>query len=158
MAFSSFVNHLDGGRPRRIAIVGLAAAGALSVSSPIRHADSVNALDGIELDIYDPVGSYGRGLAYSTTVTAHILNMRASTMGLEPYGPAGFIRWLQQTGSEHMADEYPPRRTYGAYLSEVLGTHLRLARENGARADIQPARVARYRRDGTGHFLHSEHG
>jgi uncharacterized NAD(P)/FAD-binding protein YdhS len=158
MALSYVADDPDGGYRKRIAIVGLGAAGALSAISLIREADSINVLDRIELDLYDPAGSHGRGLAYSTNIAGHILNMRASTMGFEPYGRASFVRWLQHTGSEYVDDEYPPRKMYGAYLSELLDTHLSLARENGARARIQAAEVTGYRYDGTGHLLDGEHG
>lgn len=67
-------------------------------------------------------GRIGRGLAYSTTLPDHLLNVRAQNMSALPDDPDHFVRWL--TGRNLMKPEaqffFAPRKTYGDYLEDLL--------------------------------------
>lgn len=74
--------------------------------------------------------TWGPGLAYSTKSPAHLLNVRAGTLGAFPEDPNGFLRWLQL--SRAAAGKGPldpagfrPRSEYAAYLESMAEPLLR---------------------------------
>jgi len=60
-------------------------------------------------------GHLGRGAAYGTQHSEHLLNTRAHAMSLFPDDPEHFVRWL---GSRGDADAFLSRRLYGDYIGE----------------------------------------
>ncbi len=68
----------------------------------------------------------GRGLAYSTTVPEHVLNVRASNMSAFSDDPGHFARWLEERGVDvgHPETYFAPRHLYGDYLGQLLDHHL----------------------------------
>ena len=60
-----------------------------------------------------------RGVAYSATEPAHLLNVRAGGMSAFPDDPGHFVRWLEAHGHGG-AGSFVPRLLYGAYLREAL--------------------------------------
>jgi uncharacterized NAD(P)/FAD-binding protein YdhS len=79
---------------------------------------------GVKVYLIEKDGNHGPGLAYSTPLTAHILNMRADTLGVINGDPLHFVKWLE--GHDHISKaswediNYPPRNVYGKYLRAVL--------------------------------------
>jgi hypothetical protein len=67
----------------------------------------------------------GRGVAYGTTLPAHLLNVAASNMSALPSEPGHFVAWLAgvMDGAEAAAS-YAPRALYGDYLHEVLNEYV----------------------------------
>lgn len=64
-----------------------------------------------------------RGVAYSATEPAHLLNVRAGGMSAFPDDPGHFVRWLEARGTgaaQSAGQSFVPRRLYGAYLRETL--------------------------------------
>ncbi|MGH7026289.1 FAD/NAD(P)-binding protein [Brevundimonas sp.] len=63
----------------------------------------------------------GLGVAYSTPLDAHRLNVRAGRMGAVADRPGGFIDWLK-THHPAQADpnSFAPRRLYGLYVRDRL--------------------------------------
>lgn len=61
----------------------------------------------------------GRGVAYSTKESNHLLNVRASNMSAFPDDPDHFVNWLTERGAG-TAHEFVSRQKYGDYLSETL--------------------------------------
>jgi len=63
----------------------------------------------------------GRGLAYSTPWSEHLLNVPAGRMSAYPDEPAHFVKWLQDNkiagAGEHA---FVPRSVYGDYLEQTL--------------------------------------
>jgi uncharacterized NAD(P)/FAD-binding protein YdhS len=60
----------------------------------------------------------GRGVAYSTTFPAHVLNVVASNLGGLTRQPEHFRNWLAATGEP--AGEFLPRIVFGRYLTALL--------------------------------------
>lgn len=83
--------------------------------------------------VIEKTGLPGRGVAYGTQCSAHLLNVRARDMSTFPDDPGHFLRWAKSNhdwGTE--GGSFVPRKVYGRYLEAVLseavqsGGHRRL--------------------------------
>jgi uncharacterized NAD(P)/FAD-binding protein YdhS len=88
----------------------------------------------------------GRGVAYSTTEPAHLLNVRAEGMSAWAGEPDHFARRFEQEGGERRG--FAQRRLFGRYLGEILdeavqggSTQVRHATATGATRDETGWRV-----------------
>ncbi|MFC5663896.1 FAD/NAD(P)-binding protein [Kitasatospora misakiensis] len=133
--------------PRRIAVVGAGASGALTTAQLLRRA----ARAGIALDVrlIDRAPAPGRGTAYATTADQHLLNVPAGRMSAFAEEPDDFVDWLaRHAPGAHSAADHVPRRLYGAYLGDVLATAA--ARSGPGRLHRVNDRVVAARRSGPG--------
>ncbi len=96
----------------RVAIVGGGASGA-AVATHL--ADAVDPAVDLRVDIFDPGGTLGRGIAYSTTDQQHVLNVPAKGMSLYRDDMSHFQRW-----ADALPDEFVSRARYGDYLQASL--------------------------------------
>jgi uncharacterized NAD(P)/FAD-binding protein YdhS len=62
----------------------------------------------------------GRGVAYSTTVPDHLLNVVASNLGGLAGQPEHFLSWLAEVGEPAAAGDFLPRMVFGRYLTTLL--------------------------------------
>jgi hydroxyacylglutathione hydrolase len=63
----------------------------------------------------------GRGVAYSTESTEHLLNVRARNMSAYPDDPEHFLEWARLNHAPGASpDDYLPRPLYGQYVASVL--------------------------------------
>jgi uncharacterized NAD(P)/FAD-binding protein YdhS len=69
----------------------------------------------LHVDLFDPGGTLGRGIAYSTTDPQHLLNVPAKGMSLFRDDMTHFQKWA---GAE--PDEFVPRVRYGEYVQGAL--------------------------------------
>lgn len=95
-----------------VAIIGSGFAGTLQAIGLLRA--------GIrKVSLIERGPRFGRGVAYSTTNPAHLLNVRTSNMSAFAEDPDHFRRWLGQrtAASPH---GFASRRDFGEYLSQVL--------------------------------------
>ena len=82
----------------------------------------------LRIALIERAGAPGSGVAYGTTDTHHLLNVRAKQMGAFADDPAHFYTWLQAhpeaLENAGVADLYPdsfiPRLIYGEYLRDIL--------------------------------------
>ncbi|AWB25637.1 pyridine nucleotide-disulfide oxidoreductase [Methylobacterium currus] len=72
-------------------------------------------------------GRFGRGLAYGTQASDHLLNLRAANMSAYPDRPQHFADWLGRLPEAEASDvvatpagTFAPRALYGRYLAELL--------------------------------------
>lgn len=111
---------------QRIGIVGGGFSGVLVLAHLVEQATGP-----LHIDLFEPSGAAGPGIAYSTTEPSHLLNVSAERMGAWADDPGDFYRWLQseqgQTAFRQLglpatcaADSYVPRMLYGAYLQQIL--------------------------------------
>ncbi|TIU03261.1 MAG: FAD-dependent oxidoreductase, partial [Mesorhizobium sp.] len=65
---------------------------------------------------------FGQGIAYSTLLSAHVLNVSAAGMSAYADDPGNFWRWLLECGlaTQEQAPVYAPRSVYARYLKELL--------------------------------------
>ena len=76
--------------------------------------------------------AFGRGLAYSTRLPEHLLNVRAGNMSAYPDRPTHFQDWLAEaTGRPSDPFSFAPRWVYGDYLQGEV----RAAAQSAAAAD-----------------------
>lgn len=101
---------------RTIVIIGGGASGVL-LAAQLLKADNL----ALRVAIVEKTGVFGRGLAYSTTLDEHLLNVGAHNMSAFPDAPDHFRRWLGTRGIDIADDSlyFAPRRLYGDYLGEI---------------------------------------
>lgn len=102
---------------RSIAIIGGGASGVLMAAHLLRGRDP-----GLDIVIVEKRASLGRGLAYSTDLPDHVLNVRASNMSAFADDPDHFVRWLRACNIQidDPTTYFAPRRLYGEYLGQLL--------------------------------------
>lgn len=102
---------------RSIAIIGGGASGVLMAAHLLR-----SRAPGLDIVIIEKRSSLGRGLAYSTDLPDHVLNVRASNMSAFADDPDHFVRWLKACNIPigDPTTYFAPRRLYGEYLGELL--------------------------------------
>jgi uncharacterized NAD(P)/FAD-binding protein YdhS len=106
----------------RIAIIGAGFSGTMVAIHLLRQGDAV------EIDLID-ARVPGRGLAYSTTCDAHLLNVPAVRMSAFGSEPMHFLNWLRSHGMPS-ADPgmFAPRKLYGTYIQHLFEETVRSAR------------------------------
>ena len=93
-----------------VAIVGGGASGTILAAQLARR--------GIQSVLIDGSGRVGRGVAYSTTEAAHLLNVRAEGMSAWADEPDHFAdRFAKEGGQSH---GFAQRRLFGRYLGDIL--------------------------------------
>lgn len=69
----------------------------------------------------------GRGLAYGAADEAHLLNVPAASMSVDPAVPDEFVRYAHQRGISAAPRSLLPRRLYGDYLVDRLARLVKAA-------------------------------
>ena len=93
-----------------VAIVGGGASGTILAAQLARR--------GIGSVLIDGSGRIGKGVAYSTTEPAHLLNVRAEGMSAWAGEPDHFARRFESEGGERRG--FAERRSFARYLGEIL--------------------------------------
>lgn len=130
-----------------VAIIGGGFSGTLALANLIQQPNPPSSIAWFESG-----PELGRGVAYSTQDTSHLLNVRAVRMGAFADKPDDFYRWLHspegQPPARHMTgkasfapEDYLPRALYGRYLSHIVLDALETATQKGIRVDIYPLQV-----------------
>ena len=90
---------------------------------------------------------FGRGVAYATSDSWHLLNVRATNMSAFPDQPRHFLDWLDAHATTHTDDihttpagTFVSRRIYGDYLASLLTTAVS-GREGASRLILVPDEV-----------------
>jgi uncharacterized NAD(P)/FAD-binding protein YdhS len=102
-------------RPGTTAIIGGGASGALAALHLQRAVCPPD-----RLVVIEPRADLGKGIAYGTADTAHLLNVRAGRLSAFPDDAGHFTAWA--TRRADVDDQsFLPRAWYGEYLSSLLG-------------------------------------
>jgi len=108
-----------------IAIIGAGFSGTLVACHLLRQSHRPVRVGLFERD----PAQFGRGVAYSSPMNGHLLNVPAGGMSAFPDEPDHFLRWalarqhdlIDLPGSDQVtADSFLPRRVYGDYLTVLL--------------------------------------
>jgi uncharacterized NAD(P)/FAD-binding protein YdhS len=103
-----------------IAIVGGGCSGTLVATQLFRHGFRGR------LAVVESRSELGRGLAYSTQFSEHLLNVPAGKMSALPDQPSHFLDWLRLHGFPAAAPgTFAPRKKYGDYLEDLLHCEVR---------------------------------
>ena len=98
-----------------IAIVGAGFSGSLLAAQIVRRSAEARVV------LIERSGVFGRGLAYSTTCPAHLLNVRSGRMSAFPDEPDHFVVWLRDHRPEFADPQgFAPRMVYGDYVQWIL--------------------------------------
>jgi uncharacterized NAD(P)/FAD-binding protein YdhS len=104
------LNHYD------VVIVGGGFSGSILAAQLLRKARSA-----ISIGVVDRSLRRSRGIAYSTRVDAHLLNVPAGKMSAFPDDAEHFLRWAQaHYDGDVQAGSFVPRRVYGEYIEATL--------------------------------------
>src|SRR6478609_3277619 len=99
-----------------IAIIGGGFCGTVLAARLLKDkSDSV-----LDITLIEKRHDIGKGIAYSTNKTFHLLNVKAENMSAFPEKPDHFMEWLNQKSIPLSSSEYMPRKLYGMYLNEIL--------------------------------------
>ncbi|MDL4814193.1 FAD/NAD(P)-binding protein [Actinomadura opuntiae] len=103
-----------------VAVVGGGASATLLAAHLLRRAGAVPRLLLIDRD-----GLHGRGQAYSTQDSNHLLNARAANMSGVQDDPGHLLDWTCSQGIEASGEDFLPRPLYGRYLRNLLDASAR---------------------------------
>src|SRR3954451_15210651 len=115
-----------------VAVVGGGFSGTILAAQLARR--------GIGCVLIDGSGRLGRGVAYSTTEPAHLLNVPAEVMSAWPDDPDHFARYFEAEEGDRRG--YAQRRLFGLYLGEILNEAL--ATGHVAAMDATATKAARH--------------
>lgn len=93
--------------PAPVAVVGGGFSGVMTAVQLARR--------GVPAVLLDGSGRMGRGVAYSTSESAHLLNVPSGKMSAWPDLPEDFAQWLGDDGTS-----FAERLAFGAYLESIL--------------------------------------
>jgi len=105
---------------RSIAVIGAGFSGTLLAVQLLRRAGPAD-----RIYLFDASARIGRGLAYSTGDSLHLLNVRVSNMSAFPDEPDHFLDWLHVNGARHGLPvpepfSFVPRKVFGDYVGSLL--------------------------------------
>jgi uncharacterized NAD(P)/FAD-binding protein YdhS len=101
-----------------IIVVGGGASGVLLAAHLLADADA-----DIRVTLIEKRPAFGEGLAYSTKLEDHVLNVSALGMSAYADDPEHFWHWLERTGrapDRNPRKTYLPRHVYAEYLGGIL--------------------------------------
>ncbi|RWA63367.1 FAD/NAD(P)-binding protein [Mesorhizobium sp.] len=116
------------GRGNSIIIVGGGASGVVLAAHLLKSANP-----DLRVTLIEKRPHFGQGIAYSTLLSAHVLNVRASLMSAYADDPGNFARWVLERGlaKPDQGPFYAPRSLYARYLKELLDELEERERETG---------------------------
>lgn len=109
--------------PITIAIVGAGFSGSLVATHLLKSANRP-----LLIKLIERSHDIGKGVAYSTDTTSHLLNVSAGKMSAFPDDPSHLLRWLNYNRNELAAclpddlnaSSFIPRQIYGLYIESIL--------------------------------------
>ncbi|MBZ9697084.1 FAD/NAD(P)-binding protein [Mesorhizobium sp. CO1-1-9] len=113
---------------RSIIIVGGGASGVVLAAHLLKSPNP-----DLRVTLIEKRPHFGQGIAYSTLLSAHVLNVSAAGMSAYADDPGNFWRWLLERGlaTPEQAPVYAPRSLYARYLKELLDDLETRERETG---------------------------
>lgn len=105
------------GRANSIIIVGGGASGVVLAAHLLKSPNP-----DLRVTLIEKRPHFGQGIAYSTLLSAHVLNVSATGMSAYADDPGNFWRWLLERGlaTPEQTPVYAPRSLYARYLKELL--------------------------------------
>jgi uncharacterized NAD(P)/FAD-binding protein YdhS len=132
----------------RVGVIGFGFSGLMVAANLVREATAPLALYMIATDLS------GKGLAYGTINTEHLLNVRAGNMSAFADVPTHFVQWLESDAGKYAAaaqkitsalgaTDFAPRALYGDYLSAIWQQTQELAAEKKIEIKLVVTRASR---------------
>jgi uncharacterized NAD(P)/FAD-binding protein YdhS len=99
-----------------VAIIGGGFTGATLAAQLLRKSGAT-----VSVILIERNARLGRGVAYGTRCSEHLLNVRARNMSAYPDDPEHFLRWARLNHDPGVTPvDYLPRRVYGEYAASLL--------------------------------------
>jgi len=99
-----------------VAIIGGGFTGATLAAQLLRKSGG-----SVSVFLIERAARLGRGVAYSTECSEHLLNVRVRNMSAYPEDPEHFLEWARLNHAPGVSpDDYLPRQLYGQYVASVL--------------------------------------
>ncbi|MDX8467718.1 FAD/NAD(P)-binding protein [Mesorhizobium sp. VK23B] len=116
------------GRGNSIIIVGGGASGVVLAAHLLKSSNP-----DLRVTLIEKRPHFGQGMAYSTLLSAHVLNVKASGMSAYADDPDNFARWVLERAlaQPDQGPFYAPRSLYARYLKELLDDLEERERETG---------------------------
>jgi uncharacterized NAD(P)/FAD-binding protein YdhS len=129
-----------------IAVIGGGAAGAAAFGELLARFDTGT--------IHWIVGQQapGRGVAYATQDDRHLLNVRASAMGVFQEQGEDFIQHASRQLGQVKGTDFLPRRLFGDFIQAQVGARIDTARRAGRSFRIYPENAGEVMRRGEGGY------
>ena len=116
-------NFLISNIPTTISIIGSGFSGSLVAAHLLKTATRP-----LIVKLIERRHDIGKGVAYSTNTTSHLLNVSAGNMSAFPDDPTHLLRWLNYNRSDLAtflpddtnASTFIPRNIYGLYIQSIL--------------------------------------
>lgn len=125
---------------KKIAIIGCGASGTMVLANLIKQATPGT----MQVSVFHEGTPLARGIAYSTPVDGHLLNVTADDMGMWEDNKNDFFEWLEQNYSnKYHKKSFVPRKIFGEYLVDRLNETLTLAKAKGIQIDIVEQNVTK---------------
>lgn len=124
-----------------IAVIGGGAAGA-AVFGALIHKDTADGVHWVTGD----VATAGHGIAYSTQDDQHLLNVRASGMGLYLDADEDFVSYSASLNASIKPTDFLPRQWFGQYIESQLRKRISAAEQHGRSYRVHPSQAINVRR------------
>jgi uncharacterized NAD(P)/FAD-binding protein YdhS len=120
-----------------IAVIGGGAAGAAVFGALLRRDDDavVHWITGRAIA--------GRGVAYATNDDSHLLNVRASSMGLYADQDEDFAQHALRGGTNIRSTDFLPRRIFGDFIEAQVRKRMEAAEQSGRRYKVHATEAMR---------------
>ena len=121
-----------------VAILGGGFAGAVVAAQLLRNSSA-----GVSVVLVERGARPGRGVAYGTECSQHLLNVPAKNMSAYPDDPEHFLRWARLNADVHAKPgDFLPRQIYGRYAASVLQHEVELHPRRFERVQDEAVSVA----------------
>ena len=102
---------------KKIAIIGCGASGTMILANLVKIAKNAQ----LDITIYHSGTPIARGIAYSTNIDGHLLNVVASDMGAWADNKNDFYDWLEiNYPNQYNQKSFVSRKIFGKYLEDIL--------------------------------------
>lgn len=136
-----------------IAIIGAGASGIISLYQLVdKFSREMPTNLRLRIFLFDKSGVFGTGVAYSTPLASHLLNVRAESMSAISGKPLHFWEWLKSV-APRINTEYPnlsidkgtyvPRKVYGRYLASLFHETVATAKKCSIQIEFIKGEVTR---------------
>ena len=107
--------HSAENTPITIAIIGGGFSGTMVATHLLKQANHP-----LNITLIERRPEVGRGIAYSTPLDTHLLNVSVAKMSAFPNDPNHFLRWLQDREQPVEATSFVSRGVYGDYIQSIF--------------------------------------
>jgi uncharacterized NAD(P)/FAD-binding protein YdhS len=122
-----------------VAIIGGGFAGAMVAAQVLRQSRG-----SISVVLMERGAQVGKGVAYGTPCTQHLLNVPAKNMSAFPDDPEHFLRWARLNHDIGVTPgDFLPRQVYGRYVAFALQQEIELHPARFERVQDEAVSVAR---------------